>query len=217
MTTERMSAFARRLGVDRSHVTRLRQAGRLVMSAGGKRVEVEASLARIEATRDPRRDDLRNKFAAQRDARRTVESDKLKVESLEPSTTNTQPPTDPGPRTPDPAAASDSAAAVTRAARVEKMHFDARLATVRVAKLQGKLADVETIKRLAANDGATLRSQLENLADQAAPRLAPVRDPAEAGRIFGALLDDVTQTMEQLLEKNIDALRAEAQGAAGNQ
>lgn len=49
MTTETKSAFARRLGVSASYVTELAQAGRLVLADG--KVEVEASLARIDATK----------------------------------------------------------------------------------------------------------------------------------------------------------------------
>jgi len=51
VTLETQAAFARRLGKDRAHVTRLKQAGRLVMQ--GKRVVVEASLERLEATESP--------------------------------------------------------------------------------------------------------------------------------------------------------------------
>jgi len=50
--------FARMQGWSRSHVTGLKQAGRLVMSDSGKRVLVKESLARIEATKDPNRDDV---------------------------------------------------------------------------------------------------------------------------------------------------------------
>ena len=52
MTTLTQAQFARHLGVDRAHITRLKQAGRLVLTPAGQ-VDVEASEARIAATADP--------------------------------------------------------------------------------------------------------------------------------------------------------------------
>ncbi len=93
------------------------------------------------------------------------------------------------------------------------MHYEARRAVIRVARLQGRLADVAAIRKCAGNDGATLRSMLENLPDQAAPRLAPVRDPAVAAQILGELFDDILGTLAGLLSKNAAALRETEAGA----
>jgi hypothetical protein len=87
------------------------------------------------------------------------------------------------------------------------MHYEARRAVIRVARLQGRLAEVAKIRKCAGNDGATLRSLLENLPDQAAPRLAPVREEAAAAQIIDDLLDDVAHTMAGLLAKNVAMLR----------
>lgn len=57
--------FARLFGVDRSHVTRLKQAGRLVLTDDGH-VDVDASRARIAATADPNRDDVVARHAAEK-------------------------------------------------------------------------------------------------------------------------------------------------------
>lgn len=65
MTTATQSEFAALLGKDKSYVTRLKQAGRLVLAADG-RVEVEKSLARIAETADPGKDHVAERFAAQR-------------------------------------------------------------------------------------------------------------------------------------------------------
>lgn len=54
MTTATQSEFAAILGKDKSHVTRLKQAGRLVLAADGL-VDVEKSKALIAATADPSR------------------------------------------------------------------------------------------------------------------------------------------------------------------
>lgn len=50
--------FARLLGVAKSYVTKLKEHGRLVMSADGKLVDIEASKARIAATADPGKPDV---------------------------------------------------------------------------------------------------------------------------------------------------------------
>jgi hypothetical protein len=60
--------FARQLGVDRSHVTRLKQAGRLVMTPEGL-VDADASRALIAGTVDPNRDDVAARHAAARSAK----------------------------------------------------------------------------------------------------------------------------------------------------
>ena len=63
MPTASQAEFARQLGVDRSHITRLKQSGRLVLTADG-RVDIEASRARILETADPNRDDVVARHAA---------------------------------------------------------------------------------------------------------------------------------------------------------
>jgi hypothetical protein len=52
MTKETQAAFARRLGVTRSYVNKLKDAGRLVITENSL-VDVESSLASIQATQDP--------------------------------------------------------------------------------------------------------------------------------------------------------------------
>lgn len=45
--------FARIISKDKGHITRLKQAGRLVFDETGKLVDVEASIAKIQQTADP--------------------------------------------------------------------------------------------------------------------------------------------------------------------
>lgn len=66
MTIAHQAEFARLLGVDRSHVTRLKQEGRLVMTPEGK-VDVEASRQRILETAGGR-DDVAARWAKARSA-----------------------------------------------------------------------------------------------------------------------------------------------------
>jgi len=241
MSRESKSAFARRLGVAPSYVTKLKDEGRIVVVDG--QIEVEASLARMEATKDPNRDDVRQRHAKARDEKRMegvgggqggAVAGVIVAREGEASGAGekTAPRGDSGPsilrqaqdepgsgRT---VVAGDGeqeagpviqAAEVFRKARTAKMHFESRRAVIRVARLQGRLADMAAIRKCAGNDGASLRSLLENLPDQAAPRLAPVRDVAKVAAIWGELLDDVEATMAGLLAKNISAMRESEVGA----
>lgn len=215
MSRESKAAFARRLGVHRANVTRWAQEGRVVVVDG--QVEVEASIARLDATKDPNRDDVRQRFARQRDEKRLAAAQNATAGALSTASEGT----DKGEaeknaparnfKTGGPGATEAEpvmqAAEVFRKARAAKMHYEARRAVIRVARIGGRLAEVATIRKCAGNDGATLRSMLENLPDQAAPRLAPVRDAAGVAAILGELLDDVAATMAGLLAKNSAAMR----------
>jgi hypothetical protein len=220
MSRESKSEFARRLGVAPSYVTKLAQEGRIVVVDG--QVEAEASLARMEATKDPNRDDVRQRHAKARDAKRLAEGSgpaggpvaggiAAREGSASGAGEKTAGRADSDGREGDGDGAEAGpviqAAEVFRKARTAKMHFESRRAVIRVARLQDRLADMAAIRKCAGNDGASLRSLLENLPDQAAPRLAPVRDTTKAAAIVGELLDDVEATMAGLLAKNISAMR----------
>lgn len=224
MSRESKSAFARRLGVAPSYVTKLKDEGRIVVVDG--QIEVEASLARMEATKDPNRDDVRQRHAKARDAKRLEagggtqggavagvivpregEESGAGAKTAGRADSASREGGNPGGDDEPEAGPVIQAAEVFRKARTAKMHFESRRAVIRVARLQGRLADMATIRKCAGNDGASLRSLLENLPDQAAPRLAPVRDVAKVATILVELLDDVEATMAGLLAKHIAAMR----------
>jgi hypothetical protein len=160
MTILTQSEFARAQGWSRSHVTALKQAGRLVLADDG-RVDVEASLARIAATRGGGRDDVAARHAA---ARGKVESPPL-------------------PQEPGGGPAELESPIGVEGARAQ---FSERLLQFENAQIKLELAlrRHKRYARLAALGEATalggmLRAVLERLIDQTAPRLAAARD---AGR-----------------------------------
>jgi tRNA U34 5-carboxymethylaminomethyl modifying GTPase MnmE/TrmE len=65
MTSVNQAEFAALMGWSAAYVTKLKKADRLVMTADS-RVDVEASQARILATRDPNRDDVVSRNVADR-------------------------------------------------------------------------------------------------------------------------------------------------------
>lgn len=172
-----MAEFARIQGWNRSTVTRLRHAGRLVMR--GELVDVEASRALLADTADPRRGDVAARHAAQR----------LQKTQNPPPQAAIAPPTVPAPQAPaDRPAAADLAAADTppgpvapspadlhgltfQAARAKKEHYLALQAEAEYKRAIGALLPLPEV--IAALDDiiAVVRQGFEQLPNAAAPRL----------------------------------------------
>ena len=72
--------FADHLGVQPSYVTKLKQTDRLVMD--GKKVLVVESIARIEETKDPKRDDVSDRHRKNRSGEALKPSDPQSSQSL---------------------------------------------------------------------------------------------------------------------------------------
>lgn len=161
MTIEHRATFARRLGVNKSTVTRAARAGRLVLTSDGL-IEVEASLTRWKETMGSR-DDVAARHAANRGA--AIPEAQPGDESLA-------------------AAATDSATSVattpqpggeTRAdALTRKESAAADLLEMEKAKLQGRLIPKDEVDTALKAFATATRSRLDVLADQLAPVVAPI-------------------------------------------
>lgn len=171
--------FARQIGVDRAHVTRLKQAGRLVMTEDGK-VDVEASRSRIAATADPNRDDVAARHAAGRDS---------KV-----SPRDTAPP----PATPAP---EDKVGNSYQAARAVKEKYLALDAKIDYEKKVGNLIPKEDVDAALKAMGAAVRSAMEIFPDQVAPIVAPVLDLEEVHNLLAQSCRDVLAGIEHSLAR----------------
>jgi hypothetical protein len=211
MTRETKSSFARRLGVSPSYVTKLVQEGRLVVAEG--QIEVEASLARMNATKDPNRDDVRQRFAKQRDEKRKEAATPISPVAAGVNKDAGEKTASRGQKT-EAEGMSDGKLNVVegfgemeRRAKAAILEYKRRGEETELAFKQGKLIKIIEIVGCAESDGALLRSMLENLPDQAAPRLAPIRDLSGVTTILGDLMDDVTATRSGLMTKNIAAMR----------
>jgi phage terminase Nu1 subunit (DNA packaging protein) len=133
--------FAETIGVAKSYITKLKQEGRLIMVDG--KVDVDASIQRINDTRDPNRDDVVARHQQEREAKQQR------------------------PETP-----TDNISSNFATARAIKMGFEAKTAKLEYEKATGKLIETEEVRAVAANAGATLRSHLERMPDQLAPELS---------------------------------------------
>ena len=161
--------FAVRQGWHRSTVTRLKQAGRLVMQGG--RVDAAASLVRIEETGGMRFD------VAERHALQRAQQDGQK--------TATAPPVGPGEGNgqgagPIASPAPDAPMGERRSdAQARKEAALADKAEMEVEQMRGNLIPKEDVDAALRAFGASVRAKLDVVADQLAPLVAPVTDMDE--------------------------------------
>lgn len=158
MTTLTQAQFARHLGVDKAHVTRLKQAGRLVMTEDGK-VRVAESEARIAATADPAKDQVAARHASARSA--AVDGKK---------TTKTVAPVD------DESDDLPVGGPDYQKARARREEANANLAEIELAERAGALMETAAVRAVLADVGATCRAALETLPAILAPQLATLND-----------------------------------------
>lgn len=138
--------FARLLGMHRGSVTRFKQAGRLVLDAAG-RVNVEASIRRLEETRDPNRDDVSARHAATRgDTPHAAQGGEADTDG-------------------------SSSGETYQAARAKKERYHALQAELDYLRAAGQVVDREAVERAVADVVTALRQALENRAHRLAPEL----------------------------------------------
>lgn len=176
------AAFARQQGWSRSYVTQLKHDGRVVMSEDGKKVLVEASLARIQATEDPNREDVKQRFAAERSAKAADETDD--ADGLDSNSSYQE-------------------------ARAVKERFNALSAKLAYEREAGTMIEASEVNKAGAELGTHIRTALENMPDQLAPELAPISDPARVHAVlvehFEGLLLDVSKQVGMLAGGQSDA------------
>lgn len=148
MTTATQTEFAALLGKDKSYVTRLKQAGRLVITADGL-VDVEKSKNLIAATADPSRS-----AAVEQRANEQMQQER--------------PPAAPSNQ--------DAIGNSFQAAKAVNEKYKALTAKLEYEQASGKLVDASEARLFAADLAATFRGALEVLPDRLAPELVPLAD-----------------------------------------
>lgn len=135
--------FAKIIGVNRAYVTRLKKQGRLVLDGDGM-VLVEASKKRIQATADPNRDDVRQRWQEERSG---IDAD-------------------------DGVMAEDSIENHDyQRARAKKEHFLAERARLDYQREIGELVPIADMKLAVADVVTTFRQALEQLPHRTGPDL----------------------------------------------
>lgn len=186
--TATFAAFARLLGCKPSAVTALRHAGRLVLTDNGKRVHVQASIQRIEATRDPSKAGVAARHAAARGAAlaTTAGQGDAAAQTRPPATSQPDDDVD------APAGPLD---ADYQSSRARREHYQALEAQRAYEVAIGKLMDACEVAAAVSGAVTELRASLERLPDVLGPQLAAIHDEGEAR---GVLAEAVEHALEEV-------------------
>lgn len=182
-------AFADRIGVKPSYVRQLEIDGRLVLTPDGKAVLVAESIARIEATRDPSKQAVAERHAAERGASALTGHDRAPAGDDEHEVDGM------------PLPQYDF-----QISKAKREHWAAEREQTAFRKEAGEL--IERAEHIAAfaRAGANLRAKLE--------AWAAVLPPQLAGRDEAAIRSTLVEQVEQVLRELAAAITAQAQEAA---
>lgn len=182
MTTLTQAQFARHLGVDRAHITRLKHAGRLVLTPAGQ-VDVEASEARIAATADPAKAPVAERHAAGRAAAVDgATAAKTAGEQM-----------------------ADKVTATYQQSRAVRERYNALTAKAEYESLIGKLVDADAARSAVADLCVTFRQSVELWPDTVGPMLVQ-KELSEIRQIMQehaeALLLSIKHEIKNLLSED---------------
>jgi hypothetical protein len=173
MTAVTQTAFANLMGWTKGYVTQLKQAGRLVMTESGQ-VDVEASQARIDATRDPNRDDsVARNAAARTQHHQPAKADVATVVAD--------------------AEIADDGIVDFQTARAIKENYLARQAKVDYEERIGKLVDAEAVSLKQYELARQIRDSMMAIPSRIAEQLAAETDVNIVSRM---LSDEIRQALE---------------------
>lgn len=191
-----LGEFCDRINVKRSYGTQLRNEGRLVMAADGKRVLVQASIDRIEATRDPSKAGVAARHAEQRGAPADTGHQVDTPAAAAPTT--------------EAADATDPAAGLYdfQSSKAKREHWAAEREHAQFRKEAGELIERSVHIAAFASLGALLRSKLEGWAAILPPQLV--------GRDEAGMAAAIAEQVEYLLNDISAAAQRQAQAEQGD-
>jgi hypothetical protein len=190
VTTESRADFARRMGWNRSSVTRAVKDGRVVLD--GDRVDVDASMLKINALASP--------SAHHRAHAQQLEEDRQRKASEQ----GAEKPNDPEP----PGESIEGLNRRLKKAEADKREHEADMARMERETMAGNLIAREDVEFALDDFGATLRSLMENLADRLAPLVHPLQSIEETHAALSEAAQDVLQTMHDRLAQRAQERRA---------
>ena len=194
---ETPAAFARRLGVHKSTISRAIQSGRLTVVSG--KLDVQKSLSDWRSTAAGTRPDVSARLEEQRRAAGIAPKDAPPSVATEPGEILLPEPQE-----------SSGLAHYTRLLLSAQNNRD-RLALQMEA---GKRFPLPAVEDEAQALGATLRGALERLVDQSAPRLAITRDNAERRTLLVEQVKVLSLTLRRELPRALRRLRLAGKKAA---
>jgi hypothetical protein len=175
MALMNQSEFARHIGVERGYITQLKTAGRLIMQDG--KVDVEASIKKIEETRDPSKAPVAERHAKERNL---------------------------GKKQPEAIAENSEKIDSYQSSRAKKEKYAALQAQISYEKEIGLLLVTQEAKSAVADGDAIIRNRLESLPDLLAPQLAAESDEQ---KIRAMLVDHVEQLLGDLSRSFLHLIR----------
>jgi hypothetical protein len=176
---ETKAAFARRIGINKSNVTRAAQAGRIVLTPGGM-VNVEASVQRWYETKGGR-DDVAARHAENRGAAGSVAGAKAENGTAGPKPATAAQPAGEGNAT------AGGGETRTRYKAVA-MQYENQSIKLEMALRRGLRYPIALVKRESLGIGSSLRAAVERVIDQCAPRLAVMTNDLDRRRLLDAEL-----------------------------
>lgn len=180
MTLETLSTFAARMGWHRSSASRARDAGRLVMVDG--KVDVDASLARLAETESRHDVTVRHAEARQQPAAQANQQAAQDADAEE-----------------------EGATPSYQEAKARREHWNASLAELQYKRENGDLIPKEDVDFVLRDFGATLRTQLEGLADRLAPVVYPLQTLEDTHRAISEAAEEIgTEIAEQLHRRALE-------------
>ena len=202
---ETKTAFALRLGVHKSQITRAAHAGRLVLMKDGM-VDVEASVERWYATKAGR-DDVSARHAANR-----AGGDASGAASADPAASGPQS----IPATGATGGATDGMLETRAAAQARKESAGADLLELERAQKLGALILREDVDAAMKFIGAAMRAALDVMPDQTAPLVAPITALDQVHEILADAARSVLASVGEAIERQRLELEAAyaGQGAA---
>jgi hypothetical protein len=190
MTTATQSEFAAILGKDKSYVTRLKQADRLVLV--GNLVDVEASQARIAATAHPsyaKPQAAQNTTSAQ-NAPRGENGGRVGQGYADQENGTASAP-------------QQARNAYFNEARARNEMAKAEIAEMERDAMRRKLVDSDEVRLYSADLGATFRGALEILPDRIAAELVPLTDVETIRSVLVEALEQVLHDLAIKIEKGV--------------
>lgn len=147
--------FARILGVDPAHVTRLKQADRLVIERG--KVNVEASRRLIEETSDPGKEEVRESWQEYRSAKNTENNAQRDSKKTEDAVF--------------PASDAKEIQRIFQKSKAIEKQCQAGLAQIQLDLALGKVIERTEVEAVIEDVFGALRQKLENLPHRLSPEL----------------------------------------------
>jgi len=165
------SEFARHLNRVNSYVTDLMKADRLVMTADGKRILVEASIDRIKATASMAHQGVADRHAAERQADDAAGDDAPEAAAQSPEQMKYQ------------------------SSRAEREHWNAQAARRDYEVSMRHLLPAADVESAIAHAITQIRARLETMPDILAPQLAAEPDEAKCRTLLG---DEIEHALTEL-------------------